>query len=76
MKGKEGYRFSWSNFIEGISWALFSAMTFGGLGASGIHYRNNSPDNLWLGLFLIVLGIVVTVFCVIMSFEMAWVKKD
>ena len=72
---REGFKFNWSNFMEGLSWAIFSMLTFCGLGISGIVYKDRSPDNLWLGIFLIVLGVILTVFCVIESFDMAWERK-
>jgi len=69
-------KFSWSTFVDGMFWVLFSGGGLGGLGV-GVTLEAQAKSNMYYtGWFIILLALVVTVFVLWAVIETSWHYKD
>lgn len=69
---RQGQKFSWQTFLEGMTWVLFAVLIFGGLGVTAITSDVNQPSNAMIGWFYLIAGVVLSVLLTWASYDTAW----
>lgn len=75
MKYKNS-KFNWSTFGEGVSWAVFALVCLSGTGLGIVTVPNNNTENVYVGGFMIALGMILFAMLLYHAYDWAWENKE